>query len=109
MIWRTAKAYWKRITGTILGAAALLGAIWALSGYVVQADDKIDQWDQACVVAQIAKDQSDEALEWQRLQTERERAEAKQEREKWRKVLELCLSGIIKDKATCAEAQAALK
>jgi hypothetical protein len=109
MIWQMVRTYWKRITGIIIGAATLIGALWALSGYVVRADDKMDQWDQACVVAQVAKDQSDEALEWQRLQMERERAEERAERKKWRAILKMCMDGTITDKKVCAEATAALK
>lgn len=109
MSWQTAKTYWKRITGIILGTAALLGAIWSLSGYVVKADDRIDKWDEACVVAQVAKEQSDQALEWMRIQAQREQEAAKQERLKWQKILQLCLDGTIKDQKVCAEATAALK
>lgn len=109
MIWQTLKAYWKRITAIAVSVGAVLGMLWTGSGYVIQADDWVDEAEVSHQVAQVAKDQSDQALEYQKLQVEREKAAAAQEREKWRKVLELCLSGIIQDKPTCAEAQAALK
>lgn len=109
MIWQTAKAYWKRISAIILGVGAVLGMLWGASGYVFAVDDWVEVVDAGVVVAQVADTKADEALEWQRLQVQREQMEAQQEREKWRKVVELCLAGIITDQKVCAEATAALK
>jgi hypothetical protein len=110
MIWAKLRAYWKGITATVAGVATALGILWALSGYVVQADDWKDKVDASCVVAQVAKEQSDQALEWQRLQMEREKNEARAERKKWKAILELCLNGTIpSNNPECAKAQAALK
>jgi len=109
MIWQTIQSYWKSISVVSATGMAILGALWAGSGYVVQADDRIEKWDKACVTAQVAKEQSDQALDWQRLQMEREKAEARSERKKWREIVKLCMDGTIKDQKVCAEAMAALK
>ena len=110
MIWQTVKSYWVRIAGGLVSAGAVLGVLWAGSGFVFAADDRIEKWDANCIVAQVAKDQSDEALEWQRMQMEREKTEAREQRKYWRSILKMCMDGVIKsDAPQCNEARAALK
>ena len=109
MIWAKVKVYWRSIIATVIGIGALLGAVWTITGPVFAADDWKEKVDASCVVAQVAKDQSDQALEWQRLQMEREKTEAREERKKWRAIIKMCMDGTIKDKSVCAEATAALK
>lgn len=109
MIWRTFKTYWVRITAGLVSTGAVLALFWGASGYVFAVDDYIEDADASHLVAQVAKDQSDQALEWQRLQMEREKAAAQQEREMWRKVVEMCLAKEVNNPQRCAEAEAALK
>ena len=109
MIWRTIQEYWRGITKTIVGLAALLGAVWGLSGYVFAADDWVEKVDAGVELAQVADQKGNQALEWQRLQMEREKMAAREERKKWRAIIKMCMDGTIKDKAVCAEAEAALK
>jgi len=109
MLWQTIKAYWKGITTIVIGGGALLGTLWAGSGFVFAMDDYKEDVDETIVLAQVADQKADQALEWQRLQMEREKMAAREERKKWRSILKLCMDGTIKDKKVCAEATAALK
>jgi hypothetical protein len=109
MIWQKVKAYWRLITATSVGVIALATAAWTASGYVFAVDDWKEGVDEAVVVAQVADTKADQALEWQRLQMEREKTEARAERKKWREIVKLCMDGTIKDQKVCAEAMAALK
>ena len=109
MIWQTVKNYWKRITAVTASVAAVLGVLWGASGYVFAVDDRMELWDEGVVVAQAADSKADQALKWQEMQMEREKAEARAERKKWRAIIKMCMDGTIKDKSVCAEAQAALR
>ena len=110
MLWRTIQEYWRGITKTIVGSAALLGAVWGLSGYVFAADDYKEDLDETIVLAQVADKKADEALEWQRLQMEREKIAAREQRKYWRSILKMCMDGTIKsDSPQCNEARAEMK
>ena len=61
------------------------------------------------MLAQVADQKADEALEWQRMQMEREKTEARAERKKWRAIVKMCMDGTITDKTVCAEAMSELK
>lgn len=109
MIWQTLKAYWKRITAVAVSGAAVLGMFWTASGYVIQADDWLDEAEVSHVLAQTANTKADKLLEYQQREIEREQREAEQQRAKWLEIWKLCMAGTITDKKLCAEAAAALK
>jgi hypothetical protein len=109
MIFQKVRSYWKRITGIILGAAALLGALWSLSGYVIRADDFVDEAVASHQLAQTNEQNIKGLIEYQRGELERQRREAEAQRAKWLEVWKLCMAKTITDEKLCAEAAAALK
>ena len=103
MDWTALVALLRRHTKkTIAGVIAVFVAGSSVGGYMLYAEQ---------CHAQTTQNEQDikGLLEYQRGELLRQKTEAQQEREKWRKVVELCLAGIITDQKVCAEATAALK
>ena len=103
------RAYWKRIAAVIASVGVVAGFLYGAGEVGVKADDWVDAASASHLVAQVAKDRADQALEYQRLAVEREMAAAVQEREKWRAILQFCLDKTITDPKVCAEAEAKMK
>lgn len=97
-MWKTLEGFMDRY-GAI---GAMFAVCLALASWVIYAE--------ICHAQQREDHQTIEQLvDFQNGVVREKELDAQAQKEKWRKVLELCLNGIIKDKATCAQAQAALK
>jgi len=109
MLWQTIKSYWRGITKTILASSALLGVLWAGSGYVFAIDDYKEDVDETIVLAQTNEKSLEQLVEIQQAAAREEEADLKARRAVYRDRAKQCMAGKLNDPALCAEAYEALK
>ena len=109
MLWQTVKSYWRGIVVTLGGISAVLGALWAGSGFVFAADDYKEAVDNTIVLAQTNEKSLEQLVEIQQAAAREKEADLKARLAVYRERAKLCMAEKLNDPALCAEAYEALR